>query len=65
MAKKKVIAGRPDYRCRDCGNSYDYFNINYRGEPIMCRCRKSEWSKLLSERACDDNFVLKDKEDVD
>lgn len=40
-------------RCRDCMFSYDYHEIGYKGNPIMCKCQISQYEKLLSKKACE------------
>lgn len=52
MAAKKVIQ-QPVYHCRDCRRSYDWHELNYRGEPFMCRCPYHKWSRFLNHDYCD------------
>ena len=52
MAKKSETS--PGYRCRDCKHSHSWYGENYKGEVFMCKCEKSEWSKILSQPACKD-----------
>lgn len=59
MAKKQVKA-KAQYCYRDCKNSYDWHEKNVDGEFFMCRCKLSQWSKLLSSPQCKD-FELKTK----
>ena len=58
---KKVLRPVTQYHCRDCKNSYDWHEKNYRGELFMCRCRFSEWCKFLSDNQCG-KFELKEKD---
>lgn len=44
--KKEVI------HCCDCENSYDYHELNYKGEPFLCRCPFFEWSRFLHIDTC-------------
>lgn len=52
MTAKKVIQ-QPVYHCRDCRRSYDWHELNYRGEPFMCRCPYHKWSRFLNHDYCD------------
>ena len=52
MATKKLIQ-QPVHHCRDCQHSYDWHELNYRGEPFMCRCPYHQWSRFLKHDYCD------------
>ena len=44
--------GENDTRCRDCLWLTERYNLNYKGEPVLGRCRHSEHAVLLSGKAC-------------
>lgn len=59
--KKKPEA--PQYRCRDCAHSYDWYNRSFHdGHLILCRCphdaksQHGKFCKFLSDYQCD-HFV--------
>lgn len=60
MAKRIVKSKAPElkYTCRDCEFSYDWYKKGFGDKLIMCKCRHSEYSKLLSEKQCP-QFKLK------
>lgn len=59
MAKKAAQA-KPRFTCRDCKNSFDWYGKDYKGDVFMCKCAKSQWSKLLSMPQCE-HFELNNK----
>jgi len=48
----KKPQNKQQYYCRDCQHSYGWYEKNYKGEPFMCKCKFSDFSKLLSEKQC-------------
>lgn len=44
----------PEARCRECAWITGRYNMNYKGEPVLGRCRHSEHAVLLSGAACKD-----------
>ena len=41
-----------DTRCGGCAWLTERYNMNYKGEPVLGRCRHSEYAVLLSGKAC-------------
>lgn len=54
--------GKNDTRCGDCVWLTERYNLNYKGEPVLGRCRHSEFAVLLSGTACE-NFKIREDED--
>lgn len=57
MAKKQI--NKNVHKHRDCAFARDFHDLNYKGEPILCKCDYFPYSMLLSDPACYDNFKLK------
>lgn len=47
---------------RDCVYARDFFDINYLGNPILCRCDYKEFAILLNDPACTTHFKQKRNE---
>ena len=56
---KKVKYIQKGYRHRDCVHATDFYSLDYKGDPILCRCKYEQFSMLLSDNACITNFKLK------
>lgn len=52
MARKSGLKSSSDGVCRDCLWLTERYNMNYKGEPVLGRCRHSEHAVLLSGAAC-------------
>lgn len=52
MAKIKTKAAGKVYHCRECKHSYDYHELNYKGEPFLCKCPFEKYSKFLDSDYC-------------
>lgn len=50
MAKKKQP--ETQLHCRECKHSFDYHELNYKGEPFLCKCPFHKWSKFLDRDWC-------------
>ena len=55
---KKVKYIQKGYRHRDCVHATDFYSLDYKGDPILCRCKYEQFSMLLSDNACITNFKL-------
>lgn len=53
-AKKETIR----HYCRECKYSFDYHELDYKGEPFMCKCQFEKYSKFLNHDCCD-KFQMK------
>ena len=58
MAKKTTKQDNP-FKHRDCVHARDFFDLNYKGEPILCRCDYAEFAILLNDKACLKHFKKK------
>lgn len=52
QASKRIQLSGTDNRCQDCAWITERYNLNYKGEPVLGRCRHSEHAVLLSWPAC-------------
>lgn len=52
MARKSGLKSSSEAVCRDCLWLTERYNLNHKGEPVLGRCRHSEYAVLLSEAAC-------------
>lgn len=52
MARKSVSKSNSGSVCLDCLWLTERYNFNYKGEPVLGRCRHSEHAVLLSGKAC-------------
>lgn len=53
--KQQQESEKLKYTCRDCSNSYDWHEKNWRGELFMCRCKhytEGKYCKFLSDKQC-------------
>lgn len=57
MAKKKQTSTQ-NYHCRDCKHAFDFHELNWKGEPFLCKCPFHKYSKFLDKDYCT-NFKLK------
>jgi hypothetical protein len=57
MAKKIQQKGT-QYYCRDCKHAFDFHELDYKGEPFLCKCPFHKFSKFLNKDYCT-NFKLK------
>lgn len=57
MAKKKQTSTQ-NYHCRDCKHAFDFHELNWKGEPFLCKCPFHKDSKFLDKDYCT-NFKLK------
>lgn len=55
----EVVDAKKKYRHRDCIYATDFHSLNYKGEPILCKCKFMEASILLNDPACVRDFKLK------
>lgn len=47
-----------NYHCRDCKHAFDFHELNWKGEPFLCKCPFHKYSKFLDKDYCT-NFKLK------
>ena len=63
--RARQVTEKPQYRCRDCANSYDWHSEAVDGHLILCRCPyKQEGGKFcifLKDTACE-HFKLRQKD---
>lgn len=52
MARKSGLKSSSEGVCRDCLWLTKRYSLNYKGEPVLGRCRHSEYAVLLSGKAC-------------
>ena len=50
MRRKKE--DKTQHFCRECAHATDFHSLNLKGEPILCKCPYSKWSKLLNWDCC-------------
>ena len=51
MAKKsskQQAAQKTEQYCRDCELAYDFHELDYHGNPFLCKCPFEEWSQFLN-----------------
>lgn len=57
--KKVIIPEKPQFRCRDCAESYDWHSKAIDGHLILCRCKQDHktehgrWCKFLNDIQCE------------
>lgn len=56
MRRKKE--DKTQHFCRECAHATDSHSLNLKGEPILCKCPYSKWSKLLNWDCCE-HFKLR------
>lgn len=56
---KKIRKHNSQYKHRDCVYAKDLFDLNYLGEPILCRCQYKDYALLLNDPACEQHFKQK------
>lgn len=52
MSKKTVKKEEIRHYCRECKHSYDYHELDYKGEPFLCKCPFFQYSKFLNRDCC-------------
>lgn len=58
-APAKEQAKKPQFRCRDCAESYDWHSKAIDGHLILCRCKQDHkteygrWCKFLNDLQCE------------
>lgn len=65
MATKKKEKIKQLHFCGECDHGTfitKHSQLDLQGRPITLRCKYSEWARVRSERACEDNFKPKRKQ---
>lgn len=60
--KKAALSAKNDLTCKDCQNHFDPHHMSNAGKPIFCKCRISQYKKLLNHDKCSDiSPIITDK----
>ena len=55
---RKSSSKTVNHHCKDCKHSFDHYSMNYRQEPVLCKCPFQKHSKLLNHDWCE-KFAMK------
>lgn len=50
---KKLKRAELKYHCRECKHSHSYHELNWKGEPFLCKCPFHKYSKFLDSDWCE------------